>query len=185
MKMLTGIISGTLLIAVLISFNSCSWMQRGPNGGTLVSLKNSNAKAEILADAGNGTVLIYTWEHALKKKRPISYKPLMIGSGNETVDLQPYPTVEDSAGYCSRFFGKADWLRGGHIRHGWLGGGMEQIRHGFNWKNCWRAGETLGSLFDKMDKNPGGMTGDGTGGMMKNDSGTVADNAGAAMMEHK
>jgi hypothetical protein len=72
--------------------------------------------------------------------------PFIIGSGDETVGLFPYPIAGDSTGYCSRFYGKADRLHGGRMSYGWLGGGIEQIRHEFNWINCLRAGKTLGTL---------------------------------------
>lgn len=182
MKAFIGIICGTGLVLALTAFNSCSSMQQGPNGGTVVSLKDSHAKAEILANAESGMIIVYTWDLALKKSRPISYKPLMIGSGDETVKLLPYPTADDSSGYCSRFFGKADWLRGGNMSYGWLGGGMEQIEHNFNWNNSLSAGKTLSSLFDTMDNHQGGMMGDGTGDMMKNESGIEVENVVGSMM---
>ena len=156
------------LVLVLLALLSCFPTQKGPYGGSVVSLKSSHAKAEILADTGTGAVLIYMWDLALKKRKPVNYKPLLIGNGDETVDLLPYPIADDSAGYCSRFYGKAEWVHSGTGNYGWLGGGMEQIQHEFNWKNCLRAGESLGTLFDKMDENQGGMMGDGTGDMMKN-----------------
>jgi hypothetical protein len=185
MKACIGIISSTGLVLALTVVNSCSSMQQGPNGGTIVSLKNSNAKAEILANAESGMIIVYTWDLALKKSRAISYKPLTIGSGEETVNLLPYPTADDSAGSCSRFFGKADWLRGGNVSYGRLGGGMEQIAHNFNWNKGLSAGKNLSSLFKKMDGNQGGMMGDGSGGMMEKESGVVADKAVSTMMEQQ
>lgn len=168
MKTFAGIISKNWSLLVLIVLLSCSSMQRGPNGGPIVSLKNSHAKAEIITNAESGAILIYTWDLVLKNKRPVNYKPLIIGSGNETVDLHPYPIDDDSAGYCSRFYGKADWLYGEQMHSGWLGGGMEQIRHEFDWDISLRAGKSRGTLFKKMNKSQEGMVGDGSGDMMKN-----------------
>jgi len=168
MKKSTGIIYGTGSVLILMTLLSCTSMQRGPYGGTVISLKSSHAKAEILADTASGAVLIYTWDIALKKNKPVHYKPFIIGSGDETVDLFPYPIAGDSTGYCSRFYGKAEWVRGGGMVYGWLGGGVEQVRHEFNWKNCLHAGKSLGSLFEKMDENKGGMMGNGSGDMMEN-----------------
>lgn len=185
MKAFIGIFSGTGLALALMAFVSCSSMQRGPNGGAVVSLKDSHAKAEILANAESGMIMVYTWDRALKKSQPISYKPLMISSGDQTVDLQPYPTADDSAGYSSRFFGKADWLREGEMKFGWLGGGIEQIKYNFNWNKSLSAGKTRDSLFNKMDNHQGGMVGDGTGDMMKNDSGTEVDNVISSRMGHQ
>lgn len=162
MKTSIGSIGGKGLVLFLTALISCSSTQRGPNGGAIVSLKNSDAKAEILANAESGAVLIYTWDLALKNNQPVNYKLLIIGSGNVTVDLHPYPAADDSAGYCSRFYGKADWLRGGQMRYGWLGGDVEQIRHEFKWDICLRAGKSRSTLFEKIDKNQKGMMGDGT-----------------------
>jgi hypothetical protein len=37
--------------------------------------------------------MVHTWNQNLKTSQPIEAKPLVIGSGDRTVELQPHPTV--------------------------------------------------------------------------------------------
>ncbi len=115
------------------------------------------AKAEILANAETGEVMVHTWDQNLKNSQPIENKPLMLGSGDHTVELQPHPTASDPSGFCSRFYGQADWLRGGQMGQGWLGGGAGQSRQEFSWNNCWNAGAADGSMWNEMGEHRRGM----------------------------
>ena len=53
MKVLNGALSGIGLFLVMMTFQSCSSTQSGPNGGDVVTL-NNGAKAEIVANADTG-----------------------------------------------------------------------------------------------------------------------------------
>jgi len=78
----------------------------------------------------------------------------------------PHPTATDPRGFCSRFYGQADWLRGGKVNHGWLSGGMGQSRHEFAWNNCWRGGAAHGPMWNEMGEHRRGMKGRGPGAGM-------------------
>lgn len=158
MKVLNGALSGIGLFLVMMTFQSCSSTQSGPNGGDVVTL-NNGAKAEIVANADTGEMMVHTWDQDLKNSRPVENKALMIGSGDQTVELEPHPTASDPSGSCSRFYGQADWLRGGQMRQGWLGG--DQDRHEFSWNNCWAAGAANGSMWNEMGEHRRGMMGAG------------------------
>lgn len=96
----------------------------------MVALSNGQAKEEVLANADTGEVMIHTWDRNLKSSQPIEKKPLVICSGDQTVELQPHPTPSDPPGFCSRFYGQADWFRGGQIHHGWLSSCEARSRQG-------------------------------------------------------
>ncbi len=92
----------------------------GPNGGDVVPIKNGTAYAELLANPDTGELMVHTWDKDLKTPRPVEKEPITVGSGDNSVELMPHPTSTDPAGTCSRFYGHADWARGGTIRHGWM-----------------------------------------------------------------
>ena len=76
------------------------------------------------------------------------------GSGDESVPLMPYPLDSDPPGYCSRFYGQADWVRGGGMHHGWLReGGPEGPRHAFDWNRCWQGGQRHGPMWSEMGEH--------------------------------
>ena len=116
MKILTGVLSGIGLLLAMMTLQSCSSSKAGPNGGDVVTLNNGLAKAEVVANADTGEMMVHTWDQNLKNSQPIENKPLIIGSGDQTIALQPHPTASDPRGFCSRFYGQADWLRGGGDR---------------------------------------------------------------------
>ena len=166
-KALTVAIIGITLLLAVMTFQSCSSKVEaaGPNGGDVVSLNNGQAKAEVMANADTGEMMVHTWDQNLKASQPIENKPLTMGSGDQTIELQPHPTASDPSGMCSRFYGQADWLRGGGVHHGWMGG-VGQSRHEFAWNNCWKGGQTHGPMWNEMGEHRRGMMGRGPGGGM-------------------
>jgi hypothetical protein len=156
MKVLFGFLGITGLLA-LMTLQSCSSSKAGPYGGDVVPLNNGQAKAEIVTNANSGEVMVHTWDQDLKNSQPIENKPLVIGSGDQTVELQPHPAAGDPPGYCSRFYGQADWLRGGRVHHGWLSGGAGESRHEFPWNNCWSGGQAHDSMWKEMGEHRHGM----------------------------
>ena len=165
MKNLIGVLSGIGLLLAMMTLQSCSSSKAGPNGGDVVTLNNGQAKAELVANADTGEVMVHTWDQNLKHSQPIENKPLIIGSGDQTIALQPHPTASDPRGFCSRFYGQADWLRGGGVHHGWLGG-ADQSRQEFAWNNCWKGGQAHGPMWNEMGEHRRGMMGRGPGAGM-------------------
>ena len=166
-KILTGSLIGIILLLAIMSLQSCSSKVEaaGPNGGDVVSLNNGQAKAEVMANADTGEMMVHTWDQNLKASHPIENKPLRMGSGDQTIELQPHPTATDPSGLCSRFYGQADWLRGGGVHHGWMGG-AGQSRHEFAWKHSWMGGAANGKMWGEMGEHRRGMMGHGPGGGM-------------------
>jgi hypothetical protein len=163
-----------LVIASLIAIAGCSQTAiqpapTGPNGGDLVSIKGGTAFAELLANADTGEVMVQTWDKDLKTRQPIDKEPITVGSGDRSVELMPHPMDTDPSGKCSRFYGEADWVRGGGVHSGWMhskgtGGHTE-----FEWQRCWQAGRTHGHMWEEMGKHrhmgPGHGPGHHGGGM--------------------
>ena len=162
LRVLTGAVLGIGLLLSMMALQSCSATKAGPNGGDVVQLNNSQAKAEVVANADTGEVMVHTWDQNLKNIQPIENKALTIGSGDQTIQLQPHPTASDPSGFCSRFYGQADWLRGGHVQNGWLGG-ADQSRQEFAWNNCWKGGQTHGPMWSEMGMHRRGMMNGGRG----------------------
>ena len=134
------------------------WPERradaGPYGGDLVALDDGETYAEVLTNDKTGEVMTHFWEPDLKTPRPIENKPMTIGSEDHRLELMPHPTVKDSAGRCSRFYGQADWVRGGEIHHGWLQRpGDNSERRSFDWKRCWAGGRDHGSMWNEMEQH--------------------------------
>lgn len=110
----------------------------GPNGGDLVPIKSGTAYAELLANADTGAILVTTWDKDLKTRRPIEEKPITVGSGEKSLELLPHPMDTDPSGTCSRFYGEAEWIRGGGIRNGWMHGGGTGNHQEFAWQHAGR-----------------------------------------------
>ena len=162
-KVLTVAVMGIGLLLAVMTFQSCSSKaEAGPNGGDVVPLNDGKAKAEVVANAETGEMMVHTWDQNLKASQPIENKPLTMGSGDQTIELQPHPTASDPSGLCSRFYGQADWLRGGGVHHGWMGG-AGQSRQEFAWSNCWKGGQTHGPMWNEMGEHRRGMMGRGPG----------------------
>ena len=162
------IVAAVGLMAGMLSVQSCSARARaGPNGGDVVALNDGKTSAEVLANADTGQVMVHTWENDLKSARPVEARPLTIGTDEKQIQLEPRPLASDPPGYCSRFYGRADWLRGGGVHHGWLShSGTETGRRDFEWKHGWQAGKSHGPMWAQMmDGHGPGMERVGPGGM--------------------
>jgi hypothetical protein len=173
MKIAIGILFGLgLAVAVMLVWPHFSKAEAGPNGGDVVPLSSGQAKAEVLANADTGEVMVHTWDKDLKTSQPVEAKPLMIGSGDQTIELQPHPTASDPSGFCSRFYGQAEWMRGGRMQHGWMSDGAGQSHHEFAMRHGWMGGQAHGSMWSDMGNHRRGM-GNGMGaGMMGNGPGS-------------
>ncbi len=156
------------ILAGLMVLGGCSQTPQqpasaGPNGGDLVPIKGGAAYAELLANADTGEVLVNTWDKDLKTRRPIEKESITLGSGDKSAELTPHPMDTDPSGKCSRFYGEADWVRGGGIRNGWMHGGGVGDHHTFDWGRCWQAGRSHGRMWEEMGKHrrmgPGHMGG--------------------------
>ena len=156
-------------LAVAMSFvQSCSASARaGPNGSDVVALDDGQTNAEVLANADTGQVMVHTWERDLKSARSIEARPLTMGTDDKQIQLEPHPVSSDPPGYCSRFYGRADWLQGGKVRRGWLNhSGTVSGRQDFAWNHGWQAGESHGAMWSQMMDGRGpGMQRGGPGGM--------------------
>ncbi len=157
-----------MMLAGLIAVAGCSQTpsqpaSAGPNGGDLVPIKDGTAYAEVLANADTGEVLVTTWDKDLKTRQPIEKEPITVGSGDNSVELTPHPMDTDPSGTCSRFYGKADWLRGGEARHGWMHGQGTGGHKEFHWGRCWQAGREHGPMWKEMREHHGMGPGHGPG----------------------
>ncbi len=140
-------VTGILLVG-LITVTGCSKTQQpvtqpdpaGPNGGDLVLVKGGTAYAELLANADTGEVMVHTYDKDMKTLRPIGNEPITVGSGGNSVELTPQPTDADPSGTSSRFYGQADWMRGGSVRHGWMQSHDTGGKQEFEWRRGWEAG---------------------------------------------
>lgn len=137
----------------------------GPNGGDVVPIKGGTAYAELLANPDTGELMVHTWDQNLKTPRPVEKEPITVGSGDNGAELMPHPIASDPAGTCSRFYGHADWARGGTISHGWMAmRGEGGRRQSFDWRGCWRGGRMHGRMWEEM--GPHRRMGSGHGGPM-------------------
>lgn len=125
----------------------------GPLGGDLVPISGGTAYAELLANADTGEVMVQTWDKDLQTSRPIANEPLVVGSGEQSVELMAHPVAKDPAGTCSRFYGQADWVRGGSVRQGWMHGGGVGDHQEFAWQRCWQGGRTHGHMWSEMGEH--------------------------------
>ena len=120
------------------------------------------------ANADTGEVMVHTWDRDLKTPRPVEREPITVGSAENSAELTPHPTASDPSGTCSRFYGHADWMRGGNVGHGWLAmRGDGGRRHSFDWRECWQGGKAHGRMWEEMGEHrrvgPGGPMGSGHG----------------------
>lgn len=147
--LLSGLLLGSLITAVGCTRTAAA----GPNGGDVVPIKNGSAFAEVVSNADSGEVMVQTYDKDLKTREPIEREPITVGSGQNSVDLTPHPTETDPPGTCSRFYGQADWVRGGSIREGWMQGRAMDMRQEFGWQHGWEAGRTHGGMWEAMGEH--------------------------------
>jgi hypothetical protein len=159
----TGVVVAGLFAVAGCSRPPSQPASAGPNGGDLVPIKGGTAYAELLANADTGEVLVNTWDKDLKTRRPIEKEPITVGSGDDSAELTPHPTDTDPAGTCSRFYGEADWVRGGGVHSGWMHGQGTGGHTEFQWQRCWQAGGSHGPMWTEMREHrhmgPGHMPG--------------------------
>lgn len=159
------IIAAAGLLAGMPFLQSCSTNAKaGPNGGDLVTLDDGKTSAEVMANSGTGEAMVHTWNQDLKSALPIEATALTLGTEENSVRLDPHPIASDPPGSCSRFYGRADWLQGGSVHHGWLSrtGSQSQRQH-FDWNRCWKAGGAHGGMWSEMGGHGPGMGGTGHG----------------------
>jgi hypothetical protein len=125
----------------------------GPNGGSVTSISGDTVYAELLADSSTGEVLVQTFDSDLKTRRPIENAPVTVGSGEHRVELRPRPMDNDPSGTSSRFYGQADWARGGDARRGWIEGFGLRERREFDWQHGWEAGQMRGRMWEEMEEH--------------------------------
>ena len=163
-----------VILASLFAVAGCSQTLEktgatGPNGGDLVAIKDGSAYSEMLANSDTGEVMIHTWDKDLKTRRPIERQPITVGSGDNSVELTPHPMDTDPSGTCSRFYGHANWVRGGDIHSGWMHGGGTGDHRTFDWNHSWKGGQSHGQMWEDMgthrNMGPGHGPGHRGGGM--------------------
>ena len=162
-------IGSVFVVAVAISATGCSPTATqpasvGPNGGDVVPIRNGTAYAELLANADTGEVMVHSWDKDLKTRRPLEKESITVGSGEHRAELIPRPMDGDSPGMSSRFYGHADWMRGGNVHQGWMAmPGEGGQKHSFDWQGCWQGGKTHGRMWEEMGDHrrmgPGGPMG--------------------------
>lgn len=141
-------------VAMLVTVAGCARAPTaGPNGGDLTAIRGDSAYAEVTTNAATGEVMVQTWEKDLKNRRPIEREAFMMGSGDNSMELQPYPTATDPAGTSSRFYGQAEWARAGHASRGWMEGRGVGERRDFEWRHGSDSGETPGREWEDMGEH--------------------------------
>ena len=149
-----GLIFGIMLLAGSVSWAGCSPVAAaGPNGGDVVPINNGSAVAEVVSNANTGEVIVQTYDQELKRRQPIEPQPITVGSGQNTVELMPHPTETDPPGTCSRFYGQADWVRGGQMRIGWMQSRAFGGRQEFGWHHGWEAGRMGSRMWEDMGEH--------------------------------
>lgn len=161
------IVTTAALLVGMFLVQSCSNNAKaGPNGGDVVALNDGQTSAEVLANADSGEVMVHTWNNDLKSPRPVEARPLTMGADEKQIQLAPHPLASDPPGYCSRFYGRADWLRGGNVHHGWLShSGAATGRQIFEMNRGWQAGKSHGPMWSEMGGHGPGMGQGGHRGM--------------------
>lgn len=138
------------LMAVAACSNAAA---AGPNGGDVVSIKGGTAYAELVSNEESGEMMVQTWDKNLKTRRPIEREPISVGSGDNKVELTPYPTDNDPEGMSSRFYGQADWARGAGVHQGWMEGRATGDRQQFEWRHGREAGRTQRRMWEEMGEH--------------------------------
>lgn len=144
-----AVVAAVVVIAAYAVINRQA--SAGPYGGDLVPLDDGATYAEVLANQESGELMAHVWDKDLKTPHPITNEPITVGSDNSSVQLMPHPMPNDPVGTCSRFYGQADWVRGGGIHHGWLHtSGHTEHRQQFAWNRSWKGGQSHGKMWQEM-----------------------------------
>ena len=164
-KNVATLLAAFAMITITLLVQSCSSdAQAGPNGGDVIPMGDGQTSAEVMSNADSGEVMVHTWGKDLKTAHPIEAKALTMGSGANQIQLEPHPLPGDPAGKCSRFYGRAEWLRGGGARKGWLNhSNSEAGRMHFDWNRGWKAGASHSGMWTGMGGHGPGMGQGGTG----------------------
>ena len=169
---LIGIVASAISAAALL-LPSCSSASgaAGPNSGDVVPIQGGTVKVELVTSATTGEVMVHTWDPTLKQHMPIDPEPMTMGTGDHSIQLDPYPLPSDPPGKCSRFYGQADWVRAGTFDRGWLRCcGGSGTRENFAWRHCWSGGRGHEGMWAEMGEHrrgvgeAGGPMGPGMGG---------------------
>lgn len=149
-----------LLASGATVFVACNKAQArvGPNGGDVVSVPNTGAKAEVIGNPDTGEVVIRTWDEKLERPESLPREPLVLGEGERRLELMPHAMADDPEGRSSRFYGRAEWLRGGRVERGWIECcGGARVREEFAWSSGWEAGRRHGDMWQDMRGHGMGM----------------------------
>ena len=156
-------IHAALVIAAGAGLASCSADKAtvGPFDGDVIAVMDGAVNAEVVTNAQTGEVLVQTWKPDSARRQAIPAAPISLGTASHVVVLAPHPIADDPPGESSRFYGQADWLRGGMFDHGWLrccgagagsanDGPPSERTHVFWWTNCWNAGHKHPELWSDI-----------------------------------
>ena len=150
--------------ATLLTACSKATAEVGPNGGDVVAVPNTSVKAEVIGNADTGEVVVRTWDGELKEPEPLAEEPLVLGEGDRRLELMPHAMADDPEGRSSRFYGRAEWLRGGSVDRAWIECcGSERGREQFGWSHGWEAGRSHGDMWREMRAHGEGMREHGMG----------------------
>jgi hypothetical protein len=98
----------------------------------------------------------------------------VLGEGDRRLELMPHPMADDPAGRASRFYGRAEWLRGGRVERAWIECcGPESQREDFRWSHGWEAGRRHGDMWREMREHGEQMREHGMGMAMGMAPGTA------------
>jgi hypothetical protein len=140
-------VGGVILVSLAAA---CAKPARvGPNGGPVAALDSGTVYAEVVADSNTGEVLVQIFDQDLKTRRPIETSPLTMGSGDHRVALSARPMDSDPRGMSSRFYGQADWARGGQAERGWIQGPNMRTPEEFDWRRGWEAGRGHDQMWEE------------------------------------
>ena len=148
-----AIVAGVMFIG-LVAVAACSrTTAAGPTGGDLVPIKGGTAYAELVSNAETGEMMVQTWDKDLKTRRAIEREPITVGSGGNNAELAPHPMEGDASGMSSRFYGQADWARGGGVHGSWMQGRGTGDRQEFQWHHGGEAGRMQGRIWEDMGEH--------------------------------
>lgn len=149
-------------IALAVAACSPATPAVGPNGGDVVDVPTTDVKAEVIGNSDSGEVLVQTWDDELAAPEPLAAESLVLGEKNRQVELMPYPAATDPEGTSSRFYGRAEWLRGARMEEAWIECcGRQAERGGFGWQHGWEAGRRHGEMWQELRGHHERMRGQG------------------------